>query len=370
MGNGILDERLFALQDPNWSMCALVSIAGIVQERYAYEPYGTPTFLTPAFGATAASIFNWDVLYAGYRIDSSTGLFMVRNRPLNPLVGWLVRDPIELVDTRSLVEYAGSSPVQFSDAFGLQVESGYPEFIDFTGVPRGSTGAAAPGKSAGDLNREYILKCFNEAPTPGWVAVPAACGYMQDRGQISFRHDEMVRLYGAFCPKSSALKMRVLPRGCFGIVEGLLGRYILGKDFENCFISFGDAARERDVWRNDGRCCENGAVGPGGKPATAQIFAYRWSPDGPLLFDNSGRLLTANAPNRLNQDFGYYDESCDKFWHANQGGITGDISLVRFLCSTPKTFTAGKTFTIYCVACEGGGTERDYTYPEANPNPE
>ena len=42
--NGTLDERLYALQDANWSTTALVNTSGTVQERYTYTPFGQVTF--------------------------------------------------------------------------------------------------------------------------------------------------------------------------------------------------------------------------------------------------------------------------------------------------------------------------------------
>ncbi|WP_339733792.1 hypothetical protein [uncultured Gimesia sp.] len=39
-GNGILDERLYALQDGNWNVTAICDENGDVQERYAYDSYG------------------------------------------------------------------------------------------------------------------------------------------------------------------------------------------------------------------------------------------------------------------------------------------------------------------------------------------
>ena len=40
--DGTLDERLYALQDPNWNMTGVADSGGLVQERYAYDAYGVP----------------------------------------------------------------------------------------------------------------------------------------------------------------------------------------------------------------------------------------------------------------------------------------------------------------------------------------
>lgn len=36
-GNGTLDERLYGLQDANWSVAAIADSSGVTQERYAYD---------------------------------------------------------------------------------------------------------------------------------------------------------------------------------------------------------------------------------------------------------------------------------------------------------------------------------------------
>jgi len=53
--NGTLDERLYALQDPNWNVAALAEPDGDVAERYTYEAYGKSTVFTPAFASRASS---------------------------------------------------------------------------------------------------------------------------------------------------------------------------------------------------------------------------------------------------------------------------------------------------------------------------
>ena len=47
-GDGTLEERLYALKDANWNVIALADANGDIQERYAYDAYGQPKFLSPA----------------------------------------------------------------------------------------------------------------------------------------------------------------------------------------------------------------------------------------------------------------------------------------------------------------------------------
>ena len=93
-GHGTLDERLYALQDANWNVVALTDAAGTVQERYVYDAYGTPSVLDGGFSPRAASLYDWETLYAGYRREPS-GLYYVRHRYLHPRLGvWMTTDPI------------------------------------------------------------------------------------------------------------------------------------------------------------------------------------------------------------------------------------------------------------------------------------
>ena len=118
-GSGTLNERLYGLQDPNWNMVALADSTGAVQERYSYDAYGIVTFLTPSFGVRFTSAFAWETLYAGYRRDNETALFSVRNRVLDPFVGWLERDSSgRLTDDANLYRYCGNGPIARIDPDG------------------------------------------------------------------------------------------------------------------------------------------------------------------------------------------------------------------------------------------------------------
>ena len=80
-GSG-LDERFYAMQDPNWNVVAIANVSGTVQERYRYTAYGTPTCLTSSFAPRNpnASAYAWDALYTGRQLDAETGLYQYRNR--------------------------------------------------------------------------------------------------------------------------------------------------------------------------------------------------------------------------------------------------------------------------------------------------
>jgi RHS repeat-associated protein len=114
-GNGALEERFYALQDANWNVAAIAAPTGIVQERFAYDAYGTPTVLTLTFANRSSSSFAWEILYAGYRWDSEARCYQVRNCILIPGFGWIQRDPI---GGMNLYEYALDNPLVHTDPSG------------------------------------------------------------------------------------------------------------------------------------------------------------------------------------------------------------------------------------------------------------
>jgi RHS repeat-associated protein len=120
-GSGSLSERLYALQDANWNVDAIVDTNGTVQERYSYSAYGVVSFLTPAFAPRSSSLFGWDTLYAGYKWDGESGLCGVRWRRIHPYLGnWISEDPLSLgIGEMNLYAYTAQAPLTSVDPSGL-----------------------------------------------------------------------------------------------------------------------------------------------------------------------------------------------------------------------------------------------------------
>jgi RHS repeat-associated protein len=119
---GGLLGRLYAVQDANWNVTAVVDgmagspTLGQEVERYAYDPYGAVTVIHLLGPST-----NWAYLHQGGRYDAQAGLYDFRNRAYSPALGrWLQNDPLgfDAGDT-NLYRAEGNNPVSTLDFTGL-----------------------------------------------------------------------------------------------------------------------------------------------------------------------------------------------------------------------------------------------------------
>jgi RHS repeat-associated protein len=121
-GDGTADDTLYYCNDANMNVTALVNASdGGVAERYEYDPYGNLTVLNPDWSADTgnASDFDNEILYAGYRRDSETSLYHVRNRYYHPALGrWMSRDPAGYLNILNLYQYCLANPIAMVDASG------------------------------------------------------------------------------------------------------------------------------------------------------------------------------------------------------------------------------------------------------------
>ena len=120
--NGTLDERLYALCDPRFSVLAVVDDTGAVQERYTYDGYGTTNVYTAAFvNRNTGSNFDWEFRYTGRRQDLESGIYYFRARYYHAQLGvFLSRDPLGYVNGLSF--YRGYFIPNGKDPNGLFVE--------------------------------------------------------------------------------------------------------------------------------------------------------------------------------------------------------------------------------------------------------
>jgi len=118
-GNGTLNERLYALQDANWNVTSVALKTGTIPQRFSYQTYGMPVFLSSDFGQATNSA-EWEFLFCCYRYDMSASQFHVRHRNFTPRLGvWIQRDPLGNIAGVNLYEYANSTPSTRLDPSGL-----------------------------------------------------------------------------------------------------------------------------------------------------------------------------------------------------------------------------------------------------------
>ncbi len=123
--NGSLDERLYALQDPNWNVVAIANTSGTILKRFCYSAYGAPEYFTSDFSDSTAG-YDWETLYCGYRYDyhtdSDVKWHIAGHRILLSHLGrWNRKDPIGYdAEDMDLYLYVGNGPVTHTDPFGLK----------------------------------------------------------------------------------------------------------------------------------------------------------------------------------------------------------------------------------------------------------
>ena len=121
-GDGVLDERLDAVQDGNWNVTTVCDENGAVQERYAYTAYGEPLFLSPGFVEQSGSSLGWEVLFTGQRWDAGSRIFGFRYRQCSAaLAVFLARAPIGYFDGTKKYTWAVSGTIMGWERWGYTV---------------------------------------------------------------------------------------------------------------------------------------------------------------------------------------------------------------------------------------------------------
>jgi RHS repeat-associated protein len=100
------------ITDALGSVLALTNSAGNITTQYLYDPFGN----TISSGGTTTNVSQ----YTG-RENDGNGLYFYRGRYYNPAFGRFVsEDPIGFRGGINMYAYAGDSPMNFADPFGLQ----------------------------------------------------------------------------------------------------------------------------------------------------------------------------------------------------------------------------------------------------------
>jgi RHS repeat-associated protein len=112
-------HRLYACQDANFSLTAVVNAAGSMAERYVFYPYGGRTIYDETWSPLPSSAYEWVIGHQGLSQDIETGLIYNRIRYLNTALGRpLGRDNAGYRDGANLFQYEMSNPTNSLDPSG------------------------------------------------------------------------------------------------------------------------------------------------------------------------------------------------------------------------------------------------------------
>jgi RHS repeat-associated protein len=114
---------LYALQDANGNVTALVDTSGNVVERYLYQPYENVTVLTGSWGSRSSSSYDWRILFQAKGFDSTVNLYDSRHRDYSPTVArWTQQDPLGFAaGDLDLYRFVFDNPTAYTDPSGLDV---------------------------------------------------------------------------------------------------------------------------------------------------------------------------------------------------------------------------------------------------------
>jgi RHS repeat-associated protein len=130
--DGSLEERLYAQQDANFNVTALVNASGTVVERFAYDPFGKQAVLDASGAADAdgASDVGWDQGFQGMFLDAASGTYKSRVRTdYSPTLGRpITGDPIQFwAGDVNLYRWEGNGPANRVDPSGLEGYNPYSQ---------------------------------------------------------------------------------------------------------------------------------------------------------------------------------------------------------------------------------------------------
>lgn len=118
--DGILEERLYSVQDVNWNVVTTFDSQKNIEERIAYKPYGDPQFLTNAYSVKSGSSYAWNQLFTGRCRDNSTGFYYFRHRMYDASLGtFCSRDPVKFPFI-NLYCYVKCNPLNATDPEGKE----------------------------------------------------------------------------------------------------------------------------------------------------------------------------------------------------------------------------------------------------------
>jgi len=109
---------LYALRE-TMNVVALVNTSGVIQQRMAYDAFGTARFME-ADWEPASNLAGWPLLFHVHYCDAETGLYQMRFRYYHPtLGGWLSRDLRLNKSDYNLYTFVNNRTIVATDTHGL-----------------------------------------------------------------------------------------------------------------------------------------------------------------------------------------------------------------------------------------------------------
>ena len=104
--------RLYAQQNANYNVTAMVDSNGNVVQRYVYDPYGNMTVLSATW-TPQSDLFDTQVGFQGMWLDAASGLYHTVNRDYSTELGrWMEQDPAGYVNGSNLYQAFGGGPME------------------------------------------------------------------------------------------------------------------------------------------------------------------------------------------------------------------------------------------------------------------
>jgi RHS repeat-associated protein len=130
-----------------YSITAITSSTGAVQERYAYTAYGVPTIANASGTVLTASAYNNRYTYTGREWNNDINQYHFRARMYDPSLGrFCSRDPIGYRGDRLLYGYVRGRALNKKDPSGLvPIEFQFNAFISSIHDPDGDGWIPEPG---------------------------------------------------------------------------------------------------------------------------------------------------------------------------------------------------------------------------------
>jgi len=117
--SGTLNETCFVLRD-YLDPVAILTTAGVVDERYRYDAFGPVRVMDPNFATRRSSTCAWNWLYHGEFLDAESGMYDYGYRFYHPALGeWASRDSIGERGAVNLYGFVGNASTLKIDFIGL-----------------------------------------------------------------------------------------------------------------------------------------------------------------------------------------------------------------------------------------------------------